>query len=261
MVRRSLEEGHTVLGIDRVALAAVDAPHYSALEVDMADYDAVERALRGYDALIHLAAFPGPTGRPPHVVHNNNVVASYNALAAAVAVGITRVCQASSINAIGGVYSREPRYDYFPVDELHPTHNEDPYSLSKWICEIQGDSIARRNEEMTIGSLRFHMVVDGLEDLRAHVTSEDGVHSRHLWGYTDATAAADACLRVLTADWTGHEAFYIVAPISTASTPSAELARAHYPDVPVHGELRGNLGFFDCAKAERLLGWVHPGGD
>src|SRR6202011_523388 len=95
-----------------------------------------------------------------YVVHNNNVAGSYNVLSAAARLGITRVCQASSINATGGAFSRRPRYDYFPLDEVHPTYNEDPYSLSKWICEQQGDSFARRYEHMSIASLRFHWVIE-----------------------------------------------------------------------------------------------------
>src|SRR5580765_2907292 len=89
------------------------------------------------------ALIPSPRGFPDHVVHNNNVVSSSNALSAAARLGIRRVCQASSINATGASYSRWPRYDYFPLDELHPTYNEDAYSLSKWMCAEQGDSFAR----------------------------------------------------------------------------------------------------------------------
>jgi len=60
-------------------------------------------------------------------VHHNNVVSSYNVLSAAAQLGINRVAQASSVNATGAVYSRWPQYDYFPVDEHHPTYNEDAY--------------------------------------------------------------------------------------------------------------------------------------
>jgi hypothetical protein len=45
-------------------------------------------------------------------------------LSAAATLGIQRVCSASSINAIGGAFSRAPRYDYFPIDEQHPTYVE-----------------------------------------------------------------------------------------------------------------------------------------
>jgi len=226
------------------------------VQLDTTDYDAFEKALAGCDALIHLAAIPGPHHYPDHVVHNNNVVSSYNALRAAAALGIHRVCQASSINAIGGVYSRWPKYDYFPVDEEHPTYNEDPYSLSKWICEMQADSIVRRFEDMKIASLRLHGVVSERKISERWQKSSDTV-ARHLWGYTLSSATARACLLSLTADFEGHEPFYIVAPDTMMDVPSLELKERYFPDVEVRGDLSGNRGFFDCSKAERLLGWRH----
>jgi UDP-glucose 4-epimerase len=80
--------------------------------------------LRGSDALVHLAAIISSVRDPDHEVHNN-VVGSYNALRAAAEVGISRVCQASSVNATGMSYSRQAHFDYFPLDEHHPTYNED----------------------------------------------------------------------------------------------------------------------------------------
>ena len=116
-------------------------------------------AFAGCDALIHMAAIPQPFKHPDHIVHNNNVVGSYNALRAAVERGIMRICQASSVNAIGLSYSRAPRFDYFPLDEEHPNYTEEPYGLSKWICEQQADTFARRYEDIRIASMRFHWVV------------------------------------------------------------------------------------------------------
>ena len=74
-------------------------------------------------------------------------------------------------------------------------------------------------------------------------------------------AVARAFLRALTADFGGHEVFYIAAPRTVLDTASSQLRQEHYPDVPVRRALVGNEGFFDCAKAERVLGWRHdPGG-
>ena len=81
--------------------------------------------------------------------------------------------------------------------------------------------------------------------------------TKHLWGYTRSDATARACLLSLTAGFRGHEAFFIVAPDTMMETSSLELARRFFPDVPVRGDLCGNRGFFDCSKAERLLGWRH----
>jgi UDP-glucose 4-epimerase len=207
--------------------------------------------------LIHLAAIPTPGRHPDHVVHNNNVVGSYNALRAAAELGIQRVCQASSINATGAAYSRWPRYDYFPLDEQHPTYNEDPYSLSKWICEQQGDSFARRYGGMTIASMRFHWVVPDRETATKYAAHIGDTLAKHLWAYTLLDAAARACLLSLTPQFSGHEPFYIVAPDTMVDKPSLELAQQFFPEVPIRGDMSGRNSFFNSAKAERLLGWKH----
>jgi nucleoside-diphosphate-sugar epimerase len=258
VVELALSEGHEVVNIDRAPAAeTIHHPATTFVQADLTRYDEVERALRGCDALIHLAAIASPGHHPDHEVHNNNVVGSYNALCAAAELGIDRACQASSINAIGAVYSRAPRYDYFPVDERHPTYNEDPYSLSKWVCEQQGDSFARRYATMTIASLRFHGVVADRAAAAQWGSRLGDMLAKQLWGYTSLEAAARACLLSLTAEYKGHEVFYVVAPDTMMDTPSSELAATFFPDVPVRGELGDTRGFFDCAKAERLLGWRH----
>jgi UDP-glucose 4-epimerase len=247
VVARAVADGHAVVEIDR--------------PVDVTDHDALRRAVDGCEALIHLAAYANPTGRPAHVTHNNNVTASYNALSVAAELGIDRVCLASSVNATGAVFSRRTRYDYLPLDEAHPTYNEDPYSLSKWIGESQADSVARRHESMTIASLRLH----GVNPHRP-VVGEDrpdafAMATRELWGWVRDTALPRACLLALTAPYRGHEVFYIVAPDTAVDAPTDELCRRFYPDVPRRAELHGNQGLFDCAKAERLLGWRHDEDD
>lgn len=251
-----LAQGHSVVSIDRMAPPQdMIQPDVQYVEAELTNYAAFEQALHGCDALVHLAAIPSPKGHPDHVVHNNNVVASYNALSAAASVGITRVCQASSINATGGFYSRWPRYDYFPLDEQHPTYNEDPYSLSKWICEQQADSFARRYEAMSIASLRLHGVTP--MNFVRHDPDRSKMLAKHLWGYTRLQAVARACLLALTAPFNGHEVFYIVAPTTMMDVPSLELKHQFFPDVPVRGDLSGNRSFYTTAKAERLLGWKH----
>src|ERR687886_2580882 len=181
VVELALAGGHEVVSID-TAPPKERGSGATFVAADVTRYEQVEQALRGCDALVHLAAIRSPIGRPDYEVHNTNVVASYNALSAAARLGIRRVCQASSVNATGAAFSRWPRYDYFPLDEQHPTYNEDPYSLSKWICEQQADSFARRYEGMTIASLRFHGVVPE----RPTRSREDprNMAAKHLWGYT-----------------------------------------------------------------------------
>jgi nucleoside-diphosphate-sugar epimerase len=255
----ALQQGHSIVSIDRVAPAAVQE-NVTFVLADMSEYGRLVDAFAGCDAVIHMAAIPSPGRHPDAVVHNNNVVGSYNALRAAAEHGITRVCQASSVNAIGHSYSRHPRYDYFPLDEQHANYSEDPYSLSKWICEQQADAFVRRYEDMRIASMRFHWVVPERAVAAKNFTVNAPAPRNNLFAYTRADAAADACLRSLSAPFAGHEVFYIVAPDTTVEVPSLALAATHFPEVPVTGDLSGHRSFFSSAKAERLLGWTHPPG-
>ena len=231
-------------------------PGLTFMKCDIGDYDAVVASLAGCDAVIHLAAIPGPFADRDHVVHNVNVVGNYNVLRAAVECGISRICQASSINAVGVTYNRAPRFDYFPIDEQHANYTEEPYGLSKWISEQQADAFARRYEDIGIASLRFHWVVLNREAARG--TVEDPRPPRNLWAYTTFEGAARASLRSIEAQFRGHEVMYIVSPITTEDTPTQDLVRTHFADVEVRGELSGNRGLFDCSKATRLLGFTHP---
>lgn len=256
IVTQALAQGHELVLIDRTDPPEGQDPALPFIKVEITDYDAMVAAFAGCEGLIHMAAIPSPGRHPDHVIHNNNVVGSYNALRAAVENGIKRVCQASSVNAIGHAFSRKPRYDYFPLDEKHPNYSEEPYSLSKWICEEQAIAFARRYEDMAIASMRFHLVVPDRAMAYAAYGDNPNV-DKHLWAWTRLDAAADACLLSLTAPFTGHEAFYIVAPTTLVTTPSLELAAKYFPEVPITGDLSGNKSFFSSAKAERMLGWSH----
>jgi nucleoside-diphosphate-sugar epimerase len=255
-VAQARRHGHDVVVLDQSEPPASIADVVAYQGCDMLDFDAVKAGFAGCDAVIHLAAIPSPREGRNHWVHQNNVVGSYNALLAAAELGIKRVVQASSVNAIGASYSRAPHYDYFPVDEHHPTYNEDAYSLSKWIAEQQADSIVRRYEDMSVASLRFHAVVT--DRPAASVLTErvgEAMVAKELWGYTTAEMISQACVLGCEATFPGHEVFFVIASDTRSDVPSEELWQRHYPGVPLRRPLMGNEGFFDCGKAVRLLGW------
>lgn len=251
------ERGHDLVLIDRVAPPETQDKALPFILTEATDYDAMVAAFKGCDAVIHMAAIPSPGRHPDQLVHNNNVVGSYNALQAAAENGIMRVCQASSVNAIGHAFSRHPRYDYFPIDEDHPNYGEEAYSLSKWICEEQGRAFARRYEDMSIASMRFHYVTPRIEQaISIHQSYTDP--AKYLWAWTHLDAAADACLLSLQAPFRGHEAFFIVSPTTFSPIPSLQLAAEHFPTIPITGDLSDHKSFFTSAKANRMLGWTHP---
>ena len=244
--------GHEVLVLDRRAPAA-PVPF---LPVDLADHAEVRAALDGCDVLVHLGGIAGPEEAPEVEVHDTNVLASYHALSAAAEVGIARVVQASSINAVGATWSRRPQFDYFPVDLEHPTRNEDGYSLSKWVAEQQADSLTRRHAGLSVVSLRFHAFVPdrhaALENAARH---DDAWSARGLWGYTTAAMLTSALLQACTVPVDGHERLFVVAPTVASEQPSEDLRRRWYPDVPLRSPLDGATGFWDCRRTVELLGW------
>jgi nucleoside-diphosphate-sugar epimerase len=258
VIARGVADGHCFVSID------LNTPRDGAAVGEIfvranaaTDYETVRDAVRDCDALIHLAAIAGRGRNPEHVAHDVNVAASYNMLCIAAECGITRVCQASSVSAIGLSISRSPRFDYFPLDEKHPSYNEDAYSLSKWLCEQQADSIARRYAQMSIASLRFSWVIAARAVAQREYLANPRAARSELVGYTLLPAAVDACLLSLSADFRGHEIMFAVAPNTASDTPTLELARAFHPSVPIRGHLGEHRSFFDSSKATRILGWRH----
>jgi len=222
---------------------------------DATDYNAVKEAFQGADAVIHLAAVPDPVERGDYVVHNVNVQSGYNALHAAGALGIKRFVFASSINAHGLAYSQgKIQFTSFPLDESMPPCPSDPYALSKAVVELQADSFARIYPDMRIVSLRC-TELSLLKELPSREEEED---ARWLWSWVNPAAAARAFLLAITAgDFTGHEVFYIVAPITDRKEPTSALIKRWWSGVPIKGDMSGNKGFFNCDKARRMLGWEH----
>ncbi|KAG8727073.1 UDP-glucose 4-epimerase 5, partial [Ceratobasidium sp. 428] len=252
---------HTLLLVDRVLPAEGRIIHDARVTYETADlleYATFARVVRGADALVHLAAYAQPYLAAPNVIHNTNVALSFNALQAAAEAGITHVALASSINAIGGAYSKVQKYEYFPLDENHPPFVDEPYSLSKQISEFQAQCFARAHPTMSISCLRFHHVVPE----RKHFVGEHipGA-ATDLWGWTDSLAAGRAMLLALEAPWTGCEVMYIVGEEHCADGGKAEeLAKTYFPEAVVRRKMGDQEAFFDCSRAEKLIGWKHTGG-
>ena len=116
---------------------------------------------------------------------------------------------------------------------------------------------ARRFPDMTISSLRFHALPSEPPELQSILHPREEGTARNLWGWTLISEAARACLLAVQAGFKGHERFNIMAPHTNSTYTTAELAANAYPHVPFRKELPGHTSFFDCSKAERLLGWVH----
>ncbi|KAJ3852307.1 NAD(P)-binding protein [Lentinula lateritia] len=274
VVKLALQRDHSVVGLDLAdgpftdkLLTTQEASNFTYLQVDLTNYEASLAAIRGCEGIIHLAAHPNP-GDFVVATHNTNVVTSWNVLRGAAELGINRIAQASSVNVITMVYSKKCDFRYFPLDEMHPCLPDEPYGLSKLICEIQADSIVRRYPAMRIASLRLHWSIP--DPTLASCKDPSDRIKQDLWGYVQEDSAADAFLRAVVEEngkWSGHEAFFIASPKHAywdgtsqyCPIDSRELRVKYWPDVPIKDgfDVSGMQGFFDCAKAKRLLDWVH----
>ncbi|KAF9524851.1 hypothetical protein CPB83DRAFT_578163 [Crepidotus variabilis] len=255
VVKLALERGNEVLGIDLIEIDQAGAGQlYTFARADLTDFDLVLKLIAGCEAVIHLAGLPNPIDYKV-ATHNLNVVLSWNVLRACAELGIKRVAQASSVNVVNLTYSATNHFKYFPLDEDHPCETDEPYGLSKQICELQGVTIVRRYPSLRVASLRLHWSVAS----RAVAATEVEKRATDLWGYVQEDSAADAFLLALedNSRWSGHESFFITAPRTAFDDETESLLRRFWPNVAIRESFVGTKGLFDCSKAERLLGWKH----
>ncbi|WP_232662673.1 NAD-dependent epimerase/dehydratase family protein [Pseudonocardia sp. TRM90224] len=255
VVAAALREGHEIIAVDQAGRSRPAQQGVEWRHADLVDLDAMRAALADAEAVAHLGALVHPR-HPEPLVHRTNVEGTYNTLVAAQEHGVRAFCFASSINAIGGAFSERARYDFFPVDEEHPSYCEDAYSLSKWVGEQQCAAFARRMPGVPFVSLRLHLLVG---DAAGGRLGEDELEGRHrdLWGWTSFESAARAVLLALTRGRAGHAAYFVVAPETGAEVDSAELAKRWYPDVPFRADPTARSSFYSTNKIEAELGWTH----
>lgn len=254
VVEELLAHGYDVRNID---MRPKDGQKAEYVYADLTDFGHAVGALQTCEAVVHLAAIPSPHRYTRQTVFVTNTVSTYHVLEACAALGITKIALASSVNAIGLSFSKDPAFDYFPVDEQHPSRVEDAYSLSKWVGEQNADAHVRVHPECAISSFRFHGIILPGTYAQWRAETREPTPRKHLWAYTDVRDAAIACRLALEAKWTGHQAFFITAKDTRERVPSLELAKTHYPNVPITGDLSRFNSFFNCAKAQELLRWEH----
>ncbi len=147
-----------LIGLEDAPSGGADEISFDYVKCDVIDFDALKTQLQGCDAVVHLAALRGPNLAPGQEVFQINVAGTFNVYEAAAQMGIKRVVQASSINAIGCGWSIDEVYpQYFPIDENHPHMTNDPYSFSKQVVENVAAYFYRR-AGISGTSLRFPWV-------------------------------------------------------------------------------------------------------
>jgi nucleoside-diphosphate-sugar epimerase len=253
VVAHLIAHGCTVSNVD---LAPGD-PAVAFRRVDLTDLGQTYGALRGAEAVVHLAAIPRPTFDVPEVVFRTNVMATFNVLEAASALGVRRVVMASSVSVLGfPFFERAFAPDYVPVDEEHPLLPQDAYALSKRTGEELSAGFARRGR-ISVVDLRFSWIhtPETFAAQLAPLWSDPAEGAKNLWSYIDTRDAAEAVRLALEVDLEGHDACFIAAADTFMPTPSRELVSHYYPSTIMREGFGDHASLLSTAKAERLLGF------
>jgi nucleoside-diphosphate-sugar epimerase len=258
VVAELVEHGHDVINLDLVPPRTDLAAH---TRVDLTDYGQTVAALTGVDdrhdgvdAVVHLAAIPGPGVATNAATFANNVPATYNVFAAARAAGVRTVVWASSETLLGLPFDAPP--PYLPVDEEYAARPETTYALGKHLDEQMAAQFCRWDPGLTMIGLRFSNVMEP-SDYAAFpgFDSDPRLRAWNLWSYIDARDGAQAVRLALGYGEAGLHVFIIANADTVMSTPTLELARSVYPDVPVTREVGAHETLLSIDKARRLLGY------
>lgn len=225
---------------------------------DLTDAGEAYAVVRGADVVVHVAAIPEPTGNPPHVVFQTNLMATFNVLEAAVRFGVKRFVYISSETVPGFFFpERDFLPDYAPVDEEHPLLPQDPYALSKHFGEQLMDAAVRRSEIQCISIRPSWVQFEGNYEVNLGPQIRDSsVLSPNLWSYIDAYDLADAIVLAAESNLPGHEVFYIASPDNVGGHDFAEILAKHYGDQIELRELsRPDASGISSARAQQMLGW------
>lgn len=253
-----LLHGHAVSNVDAAPPRDGRSPF---TRIDLTDFGQVVEAFSRIDsrydhvdAVVHLAAIPGPGNAANAATFANNVVGTYNVFSAARAAAIRNVVWASSETVLGLPFDEPP--PYLPVDEEVPWRPETTYSLGKVLDEEMARQFCRWDPELKMIGLRFSNVMEPGDYAQFPAWNDDpSIRKWNLWSYIDARDGAQAVRRALEHDANGMDIFIVANADTVMSRPNEELVRATFPDVSVRRPLGEHDTMLSIDKARRVLGY------
>ena len=264
VIAELLAHGHAVCNLD---LVAPRTPGGRFMRTDFRDFGQCVDALtfrdvgwESADALVHLAAIPGPYQAPDAHLFVNNLQSTFNLWRAAQVAGIRNVVWASSETLLGVPFDQAPQH--VPLDET-VSRPESTYALVKHLEEEMARQLCRQDPQRKLLGLRLSYVHDDaeLQRLREQV-AERAANPRHqawnLWSYISARDAARAVRLAVDLEMSGTDQILIANADTVMPQPTRELMAAVHPGVRLPDTLTGHQSLIDCGKARRMLGW-EPG--
>lgn len=253
--------GHEVTCTDvmRGVFERADPNEPTYIQADLTNPGDAFAVVRGMDAVVHAAAIPDPTHNPPATVFQNNLMATFNVLEAAVRLGVSRFVHISS-ETVPGFFFPERSFspDYVPVDENHPIRPQDPYALSKYFGELLMDAAVQRSDIRCISIRPSWVQHEGNYERNLGPQVRDpSLLSASFGSYIDVYDLADAIVLAVESDLPGHEVFYIASPDNVGGRPFAEMVRKYYGnDIEIRFLAREDASGISCAKAMKMLGYA-----
>src|SRR5262245_52944186 len=253
------EAGHDVTAVDLgpAVFERSTGPGYR--QADLTNAGDAFAVVRGHEAVIHAAAIPEPLHHPPHTVFNNNLMATFNVLEAAVRWGVPRFVNVSSETVPGFFFpEREVARPYAPIDEGYPALPQDPYALAKHFGEQLMDAAVRRSDIRCISIRPSWVQWEGnYERNLGPFLRDPDEPSASFWSYIDVYDLAEALRLAAESELPGHEVFYIASPDNCAGRPLAEMIRRHHGDAVELRELdREDASGTSSARAAERLGYA-----
>ena len=282
VLRELLGAGHCVTCYSRTAPRVQGA---TFIQGEIMDIDGLATACHAKEAVIHLAAVPGPGRATPEQLININVMGTVNTLEATVRAEVPRFVFASSGAATGFAFQKhELTPQYLPLDEAHPSEPQDEYGLSKLLAEITckrysdryglqtvclrisnnwyidrpGAEVAVSSgwaQKFSVEELWTERYCKTIENTGDWPVPGPPPPEKILWCFTDARDAATAFRLAVEKECTGHEVYLIAGDDTCSRTKSRELVAEHFPDVPVQAPLEGHATLWSYDKATRMLGY------
>lgn len=264
-----IARGHRVLNVDRVPLEMegvdnriadiTDAGQMFDVMHSYAGFDELEHGtgVPGFDAVVHFAAVARLLLTSDNECFRVNTIGTYNVIDAAVKADVRKIIFASSETTYGVCFADgERKPAYLPIDEGHPTLPEDSYGMSKVVNEATAQGFQRRSG-VDIYGLRINNVIEPHEYARDFPGYSDAPERRlrNFFAYIDARDLGHMVDRCLAVDGLGYQIFNVSNDTHSVSTPTSELIRRFYADVPVRSELAEDATFYSNAKAKALVGF------
>jgi len=254
-----LSDGHNVVGYDNFSTGqekflakARQSQKFTLVQGDTQDLTALTRAIVGCDFVFHLAANADVRFGTEHPRKDleQNTIATYNVLEAALKLGIRKVIIASSETTYGVCFAEGDKdFHSFPLEEDYDIDPMDSYGLSKVVNEKTARAFAMRTGA-DVYALRIGNVIEPHEyDRFPGFLADPPSRKRNAWSYIDARDLGQIVHLCIEKDGLGFEVFNAVNDTITANEPTREFLKRWAPNTPISRE----LGEFEAPLSNRKI--------